>query len=116
MTEARNHDRLADRIRAERLAAAAAMDSLGGNRSACALGRNGQSFPAYKYHEGRAAALGDLGRQLRRSGDLEATLGTLEQRWEGEVGRRAGTGRDWEAYAAGGRDAVRTVADWLRTP
>ena len=109
-------DRLADRVRAERAAAAGAMDSLGGNRSACAMGRNGQSFPAYKYHEGRAAALGDLGRRLRRSDDVSATLLALQQQWDEEVEGRSGTGRDWEAYASGGRDAVRTVADWLRTP
>lgn len=108
-----NHHSLTDRIRNERAAAARAMDSLGGNRSACAMGRHGQSFPAYKYHEGRAAALGDLARRLARSADVDDALDTVLGRWRDEVERRTGSGRDWEAYANGGLEAAQSVAGWL---
>lgn len=103
------------RIGHQRAAAAAVMTSLGGTSSACAMGRNGQSFPAYKYHEGKAAALGKLGRHLRSSDDRDAhgIVATAVQDWRQEVARRTGSARDWEAYAAGGLDAAQTVAGWL---
>ncbi|SDB83400.1 hypothetical protein GA0111570_104134 [Raineyella antarctica] len=106
---------LVDRIRQERAAAAAAMTSLGGNTSTCAMGRDGRPFPAYKYHEGRAAALGRLGRRLRSAGsaDLRTIVAGLVGEWQAEVDRRAGAGRDWEAYAAGGLDAARAAESWL---
>lgn len=107
------HHSLTEHIRKERAAAARAMDSLGGQRSACAMGRHGQSFPAYKYHEGRAAALGDLGRLLARSADINDALHTVLGRWREEVARRTGGGPDWEAYANGGLEAAQSVAGWL---
>ena len=106
---------LADRVRQERAAAATVMTSLSGNRSACAMGRNGQPFPAYKYHEGTAAALGDLGRRLRKAdgNDLHTVVAAVVDQWRREVDRRAGDGRDWQAYAAGGLEAVQGAAAWL---
>lgn len=115
MTDGSPAQQLADRVRLERAAAATVMASLGGNRSACAMGRNGQAFPAYKYHEGKAAALGDLGRRLRKAhgDDLPAVVAAVVDQWRREVDRRAGAGRDWEAYAAGGLEAVQGAAAWL---
>lgn len=84
--------------------AAAAMAELSGNASACALGRAGRSFPAFKYHEGATAALGELARALRR-GDADIT--ELLTRWQAP----GGTGRDWEAYTAGGREALEEAAE-----
>lgn len=105
---------LTDRIRQERAAAAAVMTALGGTSSACAMGRNGQSFPAYKYHEGKAAALGRLGRGLRSAAtDPQGVIAAEVEDWRRQVTGRAGTGRDWEAYAAGGLDAAQAVAGWL---
>lgn len=86
--------------------AAAAMAGLSGNASACALGRAGRSFPALKYHEGATAALGALSRALRRGeGDVDKLL----EQWQ----TPGGTGRDWAAYTAGGREALEEAADYL---
>ena len=49
-----------DDVRAARLAAATAHAELLGNASACALARDGRSFPAGKFWEGKTAALGEL--------------------------------------------------------
>lgn len=87
--------------------AAAAMAELSGNASACAMGRAGTSFPAFKYHEGATAALGELSRAVRRG---EGDIGELLTRWQ----TPGGTGRDWEAYTAGGREALEEAAEQLR--
>lgn len=101
-------------VQRNRLAAVEAMTVIAGTSSACAIARDGGSFPAYKFHEGRAAALGSLARGLRRgeqgTSDLVAELG---RRWRGEVERRADQSRDWQAYAAGGLDAVREIEDFI---
>lgn len=98
-------------VTGERARAAAAMAELAGDASACAMGRAGRSFPAYKYHEGATAALGALSRKLRRDtgtapGEL---LGAVTSEWQ----TPAGPGRDWEAYTAGGREALEAVADYI---
>lgn len=101
-------------VQRNRLAAVEAMTVIAGTSSACAIARDGGSFPAYKFHEGRAAALGSLARGLRRgeqgASDLVAELG---RQWRGEVERRADQSRDWQAYAAGGLDAVREIEDFI---
>lgn len=105
---------LLTRVTEARAAAAAVMTRLGGSTSACALARDGRSFPAYKYHEGRAAALGSLARRLRRTtGDPATLVAELTEEWRREVDRRRDQGRDWAAYAAGGLDAAETAGSWL---
>jgi hypothetical protein len=90
------------------------MTLLAGVSSACAIARDGGSFPAYKFHEGRVAALSVVARELRRpEADPKALAERLSARWEAEVERRADQGRDWQAYAAGGLDAVRELESWL---
>ena len=105
---------LADRVKRARLAAVESMTLLAGASSACAIARDGGSFPAYKFHEGRAAAFAVVARALRRGeADLDALARELSAQWEGEVVRRADQSRDWQAYAAGGLDAVRELQEWL---
>lgn len=101
-------------VQRNRLAAIESMTLLAGASSACAIARDGGSFPAYKFHEGRAAALGALARGLRRGEQSEAELvGDLGRQWRAEVELRAEQSRDWQAYAAGGLDAVREIEDLL---
>ncbi|MCA1783645.1 MAG: hypothetical protein LC679_16170 [Intrasporangiaceae bacterium] len=57
---------LTEHVHRNRVAAVESMTVLAGASSACAIARDGGSFPAYKFHEGRAAALGALARGLRR--------------------------------------------------
>ena len=105
---------LAGRIQRARLAAVESMTMLAGVSSACAIARDGGSFPAYKFHEGRVAALSVMARELRRpEPDLDGLAGRLRAQWEAEVERRTDQGRDWQAYAAGGLDAVRELESWL---
>ena len=105
---------LADRVQRARLGAVESMTLLAGTSSACAIARDGGSFPAYKFHEGRAAAFAVVARALRRGEvDLDALARELGAQWEGEVARRAEQNGDWQAYAAGGLDAVRELESWL---
>ncbi len=89
-----------------RIAALSELTALGGNQSACTRAKNGDSFPAYKFHEGRLAAASEL---MRNRGDEvtpEVALVALGVRWQAEVERRVNQGPDWRAYAAGGLDAA----------
>lgn len=43
-----------------------ALQAVADNRSMCAIGRSGQSFPAAKYHEGAVIALTELRRLVRQ--------------------------------------------------
>ena len=105
---------LAGRIQRARLAAVESMTTLAGVGSACAIARDGGSFPAYKFHEGRAAALSTMARELRRpEPDPDGLAERLGEQWQAEVERRTDQGRDWQAYAAGGLDAVRELESWL---
>lgn len=109
---------LVARLQEARLAAAAQMAALGGPTSACAMGRDGRPFPAYKYHEGQAAAYGDLVRALRRA-DLGEELGVVDgelERARAQVARYGAMGRDWESYAAGALDAALTARELLDAP
>ena len=105
---------LAARVQRARLASVESMTMLSGVSSACAIARDGGSFPAYKFHEGRVAALSVVARELRQAEpDLDTLVPKLGEQWNGEVERRAGQSRDWQAYAAGGLDAVRELESWL---
>lgn len=105
---------LASRIQRARVGGVERLTLLAGTSSACAIARDGGSFPAYKFHEGRVAAWGMAAKALR-SGDEapDAIARDLVRRWEEDVERRATQGRDWQAYAAGGLDAARELASWV---
>ena len=86
------------------------MTQLVGDTSACARAKDGESFPAYKFHEGSATALGHLSRRLQDpSTDVAAVMSELVQRWQQEVVRCSARGRDWQAYAAGGLDTMHSL-------
>ncbi|MFK5647381.1 hypothetical protein ACI3ET_12740 [Ornithinimicrobium sp. LYQ121] len=92
-----------------------AMGVLTGDVSACARARDGQSFPAYKLHEGRYAAATSLHRELRSAADADVP-GLVEHAWEtwqAEQERRASQSRDWQAYAAGGLETVTQLRELL---
>jgi hypothetical protein len=84
------------------------------NQSLCAISKSGASFPAVKYHEGRAAALSRLLRSLRASEPVSAIEHT---RRHFDNAARLG-GPDWEAYRHGVSDALDEVgqpAVWMRS-
>ncbi len=110
-------DHVQDLVETMRREAAAAMSELSGDVSACALARDGRSFPAFKFHEGRAAALGELRRRLRREDvepamEIDLALG----RWHHERELAEARGGDWRAYAAGGVDALETLRESTTGP
>jgi hypothetical protein len=77
------------------------LSALAGNASMCAIGRSGRSFPAAKYHEGRAAAAAQVVRS--RAADPVASV---RSEWAAMLERSASLGSDWQAYASGGLDAL----------
>ncbi len=81
--------------------ALAHLSALAGDASMCAIGRSGRSFPAAKYHEGRAAAAAQVVRS--RAAD---PLTDVRPQWVGMLDRSSSQGPDWQAYAAGGLDAL----------
>lgn len=103
----RHEDTLAAAAGAAKADALAAMTQLAGDTSACAMARDGRSFPAYKFHEGRMVAMSQLLRRLREpGGDEQSALEAELADWEDAVRRAGERGRDWQAYAEGGREAL----------
>ncbi|MGR0318655.1 hypothetical protein [Agromyces sp. ZXT2-3] len=111
-------------VRGLRAAAAQAWADTMGDATSCALAKDGRSYPAGKYHEGRTAALGELLRALpsdasgRRvaaelsdaSGQTVAALAaSLADEWAAHPVPK-GAGRDWESYRAGGAHALAELA------
>ncbi|TFC54183.1 hypothetical protein E3O62_16000 [Cryobacterium sp. TMT2-15-1] len=84
---------------------------LGGTTS-CALAKDGRSYPAAKFQEGRVAALGEL---LRRITDdtaarqVEAEATAVKARWADQGMPCSRQDRDWEAYRAGGIQAMAEI-------
>lgn len=100
---------LVNRLRGE---AVAALTALAGDASMCAIGRSGRSFPAAKYHEGRAAALGEL-RRTPQAGSRR-TVAAATARWAEQaaaMAARGPLGPDWAAYFAGAQDALADVSE-----
>jgi hypothetical protein len=107
MADAAPHARLAARARQRRAEAITQAGALTPGTSLCAIGRSGEGFPAPKYWEGQAAAFGDVLRALRREpSDVEAALASLRERWSETRASAQDRSRDWQAYAAGGWDAL----------
>ena len=100
----------------ERLEQAALAQLAGatGDTSLCTLARSGRSHPAAKFHEGAARAMADVRRGLRRltDGDPTSVRRQVTDRWLADQEAFATRGgRDWEAYYAGGIDALERLAD-----
>ncbi|CAN5306890.1 hypothetical protein BH11ACT4_BH11ACT4_11060 [soil metagenome] len=97
---------LVRRLRSE--AVRAWSDALG-DSTACALAKSGRSYPAGKFHEGRAAALGELLHLVANDatrGQVLAAAATLREAWlhRMQLGGRAN--REWESYRAGGAQVL----------
>ncbi|WP_448006785.1 hypothetical protein [Agromyces bauzanensis] len=96
-------------VKRRRLEAAEEWSTLLGDTTACAIAKDGRSYPAGKFHEGRVAALGELLRRL----DAESTeeriadaAAELRADWEHRPMPGAGESRDWQSYRAGGVQAL----------
>ncbi|MFJ6113969.1 hypothetical protein ACIQC8_07640 [Agrococcus sediminis] len=86
----------------ERLAQAA------GDRSMCAISRDGRPHVAAKYHEGAVSALAEVRRGLPAGAAADSTAELVRaalDRWTAQAERNPDAPA-WVAYAAGGRDAL----------
>jgi hypothetical protein len=87
-----------------------------GGQSLCTLSRGGP-VPATKYYEGRAAALAEVRRAIRRLPDLpnddgagQLLVGDIRARWNAEASAPGRAGPSWAGYLAGGLDALSELA------
>ena len=89
-----------------------ALQAVAGDRSMCAIGRSGRSFPAAKYHEGAVSALADVRRLVRQrqtqgsAVDVASVTRRVADTWRGRAESPVATGVDWRAYLAGGVEAL----------
>jgi hypothetical protein len=100
-------------VKRRRLAAAEELSMLLGDTTACAIAKDGRSYPAGKFHEGRIAALGELLRRIDADASAEKiadAAGELRADWERRPMPGAGESRDWESYRAGGVQALGELA------
>ena len=84
-----------------------------GDTTACAIAKDGRSYPAGKFHEGRIAALGELLRRIDADSSAERiadAAAELRADWERRPMPGAGESRDWESYRAGGVQALGELA------
>lgn len=98
-----------DEVRRLRAAATEAWAATMGDATSCALAKDGRSYPAGKYHEGRVAALGELMRRLAPDADAAAAASVareLSTDWAARVLPGGGENRDWESYRAGAVHAL----------
>jgi hypothetical protein len=102
-----------DEVRRLRAEATEAWAATMGDATSCALAKDGRSYPAGKYHEGRVAALGELMRRLGPEADAagaESAAVGLRADWASRPMPGNGGNRDWESYRAGGVAALGEVA------
>lgn len=96
-------------VKRRRLAAAEEWSVLLGDTTACAIAKDGRSYPAGKFHEGRVAALGELLRRIDADASAvqiaDAAAG-LRADWERRPMPGAGESREWQSYRAGGVQAL----------
>lgn len=91
-----------ERAALERLAQAA------GDRSMCAISRDGRPHAAAKYHEGAVSALAEVRRGLPAAAtpaDAAELVRAALDRWAAQAERNPDAPA-WVAYAAGGRDEL----------
>ncbi|MCB9519059.1 hypothetical protein [Nocardioides sp.] len=90
-------------IRAE---ADEALRGLTPDASLCAISREGRSFPAGKFHEGRGYAAAEVLRGLRRGMSPREAVDAAWDRWSIVAPLPRRTAPDWAAYGAGGDDVL----------
>lgn len=96
-------------VKRRRLDAAQDLTVLLGDTTACAIAKDGRSYPAGKFHEGRVAALSELLRRSRAESTAQQiadAAAELHADWERRPMPGAGESRDWESYRAGGVQAL----------
>lgn len=96
-------------------AALQALAAATGDVGLCTLARSGQSHPAAKFHEGSARALAGVRRALRRDpdADVATVLARTHEKWRADQEAFSGRSRDWDAYHAGGIDALERLEEQL---
>lgn len=84
------------------------LDAAAGSSSLCSLSRSGTPMPGIKYPEGAWAALREVRRETRASGDVPAAAERVRARWSADLAAHEarGSGPDWIAYLTGGVDAI----------
>jgi len=83
-----------------------------GDSTSCAETKEGRAHPAGKFHEGRVAALSELSRDIADdcdAGRIIAGAAVVRMRWAGRVRPGARRDRDWDAYRAGGIQAMTEI-------
>lgn len=83
-----------------------------GDTTSCALAKDGRSYPAAKFQEGEVAALGELSRRVTEGTDarqVEVEATAVRALWTDQVMPGARQDRDWEAYRAGGIQAMTEI-------
>ncbi|MDJ0349604.1 hypothetical protein [Cryobacterium sp. PH29-G1] len=83
-----------------------------GDVASCALAKDGRSHPAAKFQEGKVAALGELSRRITDDTDaglISASATAVKMRWADQVRPGTRPDRDWEAYLAGGIQAMTEI-------
>lgn len=83
-----------------------------GDSTSCALAKDGRSHPAAKFQEGKVAALGELSRQITDDSDaglICAAADAVKTRWADQVMPGFRHDGDWEAYRAGGIQALTEI-------
>jgi hypothetical protein len=98
----------AARIRAE---ADETLTGMTPDDSLCAISRQGRSFPAGKYHEGRGYAAAEVLRGLRRGMSPREAVDAAWDRWAVVAPLSRRTAADWAAYGAGGDDALAELVE-----
>jgi hypothetical protein len=103
-----------DEVRRRRAEATEAWAATMGDATSCALAKDGRSYPAGKYHEGRVAALGELLRRLDPGTDaagVAVVARELSVDWVARVLPGGGENRDWESYRAGAVHELGAIPD-----
>lgn len=96
-------------VKRRRIMIAEELSLLLGSTTACAIAKDGRSYPAAKFHEGRIAALGELLRRVdAASTEAQITDAAAQLRadWEGRPMPGAGESREWQSYRAGGMQSL----------
>ncbi len=104
---------------AARLLTTAEWSRLLGDVSACTLAKVGRSHPAAKFYEGKVAALGELARLIADETEPAQAVDAaamLSARWADKSLPGGPQARDWEAYRAGGVEAMTDIAAELAPP
>ena len=106
-------DALARRLREE---AVGVLSELSEGSSLCSVARSGRSFPAGKYHEGRAAAATAVIRACGSEPDADTALARAADAWALASPAARRSVPDWQAYGEGGDDVLAELSEVASRP